>query len=323
MQPLLNNSDKITSDKRYRTWNRHLRDRFGGKIFKVAIDGGFTCPNRDGTVAARGCTFCSQRGSGEFAGHRRDDLAKQFRTVRDRMHKKWPDAQYIGYFQAFSNTYAPVEELREKYEAVLEQDNVVGLSIATRPDCLPEDVVDYLAELNQRTYLWVELGLQTIHQSTSDLINRAHDWDTFRRGVDALRQRGIQVCTHIINGLPQETPEMMLDTARAVAGLDIQGIKIHLLHLLKNTAMVKQYEDGLLELMTKEEYVSIVCDQLEMLPPEMIIHRLTGDGPRNLLIGPLWSLKKWEALNAIDAELARRDTFQGKLFTAPAIQVRL
>jgi uncharacterized protein len=310
-----------STDKRYRTWNRHLRERFGGKVFKVAIDGGFTCPNRDGTVATRGCTFCSQRGSGEFAGHRRDDLAEQFRTVRDRMHTKWPDAKYIGYFQAFSNTYAPVDELREKYEAVLAQEDVVGLSIATRPDCLPDDVVDYLAELNRRTYLWVELGLQTIHPATSNLINRAHDWDTFRRGVDALRRHGIRVCTHIINGLPGETPEMMRETARAVGDLDIQGIKIHLLHLLKNTAMVRQYEDGLLELMDRDTYVSIVCDQLEELPPDMIIHRLTGDGPRNLLIGPLWSLKKWEVLNAIDAELARRGTQQGARYTIPATPV--
>jgi hypothetical protein len=298
--------------KLYRTWNHHLRGRFGEKVFKVALDGGFTCPNRDGTVAARGCTFCSQRGSGDFAGHRRDDLAQQFDTVKERMHDKWKEGKYIGYFQAFSNTYAPVEELREKFEVILEQEDVVGLAIATRPDCLPPDVVEYLAELNERTYLWVELGLQTIHQATSDLINRAHDLDCFIDGVEKLRQHDIRVCAHIINGLPLETRGMMLETARTVSQLDVQGIKIHLLHVLKKTAMAQQYEDGLFELMEKDDYVNIVCDQLEILPPEMIIHRRTGDGPPDLLIGPEWSLKKWEVLNAFDHELKRRDSFQGK-----------
>ena len=299
-------------DKRYYAWNAHLREEFGGKVFKVAIDGGFSCPNRDGSVARYGCTFCSQLGSGDFAGSRRDDLALQFQTIRDRMHTKWKEAQYIGYFQAFTNTYAPVAELHEKYEVILEQEGVVGLAIATRPDCLPDDVVDYLAELHERTYLWVELGLQTIHEETSKLINRAHGYACFLEGVEKLRAHGIRVCVHLINGLPQETPAMMLETARAVAGLEVQGIKIHLLHLMKRTGMVKQYEDGLLRLMEKDEYVRLVCDQLEVLPPEIIIHRLTGDAPRDLLIGPAWSLKKWEVLNAIDAELERRDSFQGK-----------
>jgi len=304
------------STKRYRTWNAHLREEFGGKVFKVAIDGGFTCPNRDGTTARYGCTFCSQLGSGDFAGNRRDALSQQFWTVKGRMHTKWPDGKYIGYFQAFTNTYAPVSELREKYEVILEQEGVVGLAIATRPDCLPDDVVDYLAELHDRTYLWVELGLQSIHERTAELINRAHDYSCFVDGVDKLRARGIRVCAHIINGLPLETHEMMMETAQAVAGLDIQGIKIHLLHLMKRTGMVKQYEEGLLRLMEKDEYVRLVCDQLEVLPPEMIIHRLTGDAPRDLLIGPAWSLKKWEVLNAIDRELTRRGSFQGKKYEA-------
>lgn len=298
-------------EKRYYAWNNHLREAFGGKVFKVALDGGFTCPNRDGTKARYGCTFCSQLGSGDFAGDRRDSLVRQFSSVRDTMHAKWPEARYLAYFQAFSNTYAPVPVLRERYETALAQPDVVGLSIATRPDCLPEDVVDYLAELHARTYLWVEIGLQTIHEPTARLINRAHDYETFVDGVARLRARGIRVCVHIINGLPGESHAMMLDTARAVAAQNVQGIKIHLLHLLKNTAMVKQYEDGLVRLMGMDEYVGVVCDQLEILPPEMIIHRVTGDGPRDLLIGPMWSLKKWEVLNAIDRELARRGTWQG------------
>ncbi|CCQ94334.1 putative Fe-S oxidoreductase [[Clostridium] ultunense Esp] len=300
--------------KRYYTWNSYLRHHFGMKVFKVMLDGGFTCPNRDGKVAIGGCTFCSSRGSGDFAGRRRDDLSKQFREVRDRMHRKWPEAKYIGYFQAFTNTYAPVEELREMYETILQEEGVVGLSIATRPDCLPDDVVELLAELHSRTELWVELGLQTIHEETARLINRGHDYPTYVEGVKKLRRHGIRVVSHIILGLPQETKEMMMATARAVAGLDVQGIKIHLLHLLKKTPMVKQYEQGVVRLMEKEEYVKQVVDILEILPPEMVIHRLTGDGPPDLLIGPMWSRKKWEVLNAIDLELVRRNSWQGKFY---------
>ncbi len=308
-------------EKRYYSWNNHLRETFGEKVFKVAIDGGFTCPNRDGTAARYGCTFCSQLGSGDFAGDRHDALAQQFRTVKGRMHTKWRDGKYIGYFQAFTNTYAPVSELREKFEVILEQDGVVGIAIATRPDCLPDEVVEYLAELHDRTYLWVELGLQSIHERTAEIINRAHDYSCFLEGVDKLRARGIRVCAHIINGLPLETRGMMMETARAMAGLDLQGIKIQLLHLMKRTGMVKQYEEGLLRLMEKDEYVQLVCDQLEVLPPDMIIHRLTGDAPRDLLIGPAWSLKKWEVLNAIDRELECRGSYQGEKYEVPEAQV--
>ncbi|MBY9080872.1 TIGR01212 family radical SAM protein [Paenibacillus sp. HN-1] len=305
-------SAPLWGDKRFHTWNYEMREMFGEKVFKVMLDAGFTCPNRDGTIAKGGCTFCSARGSGDFAGRRRDDLVTQFNSVRDRQHLKWPNAKYIGYFQAYTNTYAPVEELREYFEVILEQPGVVGLSIATRPDCLPDDVVDYLADLNRRTYLWVEMGLQTIHESTSVLINRAHDTDCYREAVTKLRSRGIRVCTHIIHGLPQETHEMMLETVSAVSQMDVQGIKIHLLHLMRKTPMVKQYEAGLLRFLEQDEYVKLIADSLEMLPPDMIVHRLTGDAPRDLLIGPMWSLKKWEVLNAIDDELARRDTWQGK-----------
>ncbi len=305
-----------TGSKRYRTWSSHLRERFGHKVFKIPFNAGFTCPNRDGSVASGGCTFCSAMGSGDFAGYRRDDLRRQYEDVRARMHEKWPNGKYIAYFQAYTNTYAPVEELREKYEAALALPDVVGLSIATRPDCLPDDVVEYLAELNERIYLWVELGLQTVHEENAHLINRAHDYPCFVEGVEKLHAQDIRVCAHIINGLPGESHSMMMDTARAVAGLGLRGIKIHLLHIMKRTPMAQQYEDGLIRLLGKEEYVSIVCDQLEVLPPETIIHRLTGDSPRDMLIGPTWSLKKWEVLNAIDAELRRRETFQGTRFTA-------
>lgn len=302
----------LWGDKRFHTWNYHLRQLFQEKVFKVPLDGGFTCPNRDGQVAIGGCTFCSARGSGDFAGDRRMDLVKQFHEVKERMHAKWPDAKYIGYFQAFTNTYAPVEELREMYEVILQQEGVVGLSIATRPDCLPDDVVEYLADLNQRTYLWVELGLQTIHEHTAQLVNRGHDFQCYLDAVAKLRKHNIRICAHIIYGLPGETHADMMATAQAVARLDVQGVKIHLLHLLRKTPMVKQYEQGLLRLLSREEYIKLVVDTLEILPPEMIVHRVTGDGPRDLLIGPLWSRNKWEVLNGIDAELVRRDTWQGK-----------
>ncbi|WP_017756177.1 TIGR01212 family radical SAM protein [Calidifontibacillus oryziterrae] len=309
---MMNPFPYASDQKRYHTWNYHLRQTFGYKVFKVALDGGFDCPNRDGRVAYGGCTFCSASGSGDFAGKRGDDLVKQFNEIRGKMHQKWRDAKYIGYFQAFSNTYAPVSELREKFEIILKQPDVVGLSIATRPDCLPDDVVDYLVELNERTYLWVELGLQTVHEQTASLINRAHDYECYVSGVEKLRKHNIKICSHIINGLPQETPEMMFETAKAVSKLNIQGIKIHLLHLLKGTAMVKQYEKGLLQFLSFEQYVQLVCDQLEILPAEIVIHRITGDGPPDLLVGPMWSLRKWEVLNAIDDELRRRDSWQGK-----------
>jgi radical SAM protein (TIGR01212 family) len=302
----------LWTDKRFHTWNYEMRETFGAKIFKVMLDAGFTCPNRDGSIAAGGCTFCSTRGSGDFAGSRRDDLVSQFNHIRDRQHQKWPEAKYIGYFQAYTNTYAPLETLREYYEVILQQPGVVGLSIATRPDCLPDDIVDYLAELNERTYLWIEMGLQTIHESTSRLINRAHDTECFVDAVNRLRARGIRVCAHIIHGLPGETRDMMLDTVKAVSSMDVQGIKIHLLHLMRKTPMVRQWKEGLLRFLDMDEYVSLVVDSLELLPPDMIVHRLTGDAPRDLLIGPMWSLRKWEVLNAIDDELVRRNSWQGK-----------
>jgi radical SAM protein (TIGR01212 family) len=304
----------LWADKRFHTWNYEMRQQFNSKVFKVMLDAGFTCPNRDGSIAAGGCTFCSARGSGDFAGSRRDDLVTQFNKIRDLQHKKWPEASYIGYFQAYTNTYAPVAELREYYELILAQPGVVGLSIATRPDCLPDDVVEYLAELNERTYLWVEMGLQTIHETTSQLINRAHDTQCFLDGVAKLRKHNIRTCAHIIYGLPGETNEMMLETGKAVGAMDVQGIKIHLLHLMKKTPMVKQYDAGLLQFLEMDQYVKLVIDTLELLPPQMIIHRLTGDAPRDLLIGPMWSQKKWEVLNALDDELKARDSWQGKLW---------
>lgn len=299
-------------DKRFNTLNYHLRQEFGTKVFKVALDAGFTCPNRDGSKGVGGCAFCSPAGSGDFAGNRMLDISSQFRQVKEMMHHKWPHAQYIAYFQAFTNTYAPSQVLRELYYSILEESGVVGLSIATRPDCLPEDTLNLLEEINHRTYLWLELGLQSIHQSTAQAMNLGYGWPDFVQALQGLRQRSIRVCPHIILGLPGEDYEMMMETARVLASLDIQGIKIHLLHVMRDTRLETMYRQGGFRLLTQEEYVRLVVDILEILPPHIVVHRLTGDSPRETLIGPEWSLKKWEVLNSIDAELLRRDTWQGK-----------
>ncbi len=301
-------------NKRYHSWNFALRQEFGEKIFKVPIDAGFDCPNRDGTVAKGGCTFCSVSGSGDMIVAPEAPLPEQFEKEIAMMHKKWPQVdKYIVYFQNFTNTHAPVAVIRERFEQVLTLPGVVGISIGTRPDCLPADVVDYLAELNQRFYLWVELGLQTTFETTSNAINRAHDYQTYLDGVASLRKHNIRVCTHLINGRPGETIEMMQENVRrTIQDSDIQGIKLHLLHLMRNTRMLRDYHEGRLQLMRRDTYVSLICDQLEMIPPEIIIHRLTGDAPWDSLVGPMWSLKKWEVLNEIDQEMLRRNSYQGK-----------
>lgn len=301
-------------NKRYHSWNFALRQEFGEKIFKVPIDAGFDCPNRDGTVAKGGCTFCSVSGSGDMIVAPEAPLPEQFEKEIAMMHKKWPQVdKYIVYFQNFTNTHAPAAVIRERFEQVLTLPGVVGISIGTRPDCLPADVVDYLAELNQRFYLWVELGLQTTFETTSNAINRAHEYQTYLDGVASLRKHNIRVCTHLINGLPGETIEMMQENVRrTIQDSDIQGIKLHLLHLMCNTRMLRDYHEGRLQLMRRDTYVSLICDQLEMIPPEIIIHRLTGDAPWDSLVGPMWSLKKWEVLNEIDQEMLRRNSYQGK-----------
>lgn len=298
-------------NKRYHTWNYYLRQNFGEKVFKVSLNAGFTCPNLDGKISRGGCTYCSNSGSGDFAGNPANPLSEQFENIKAMMHKKWPHAKYIAYFQAYTNTYAPLNTLKEKFEEALSFENVIGLSISTRPDCLEDDVVDYLDDLNKRTNLWVELGLQTIHDKTSKIINRGHDYKTFLDGLKKLQDRNIKVIVHIINGLPGETYDMMMETAKAVADMKVDGVKIHLLHVIKNTALAKSLQKNEFELMDRDDYINLVCDQLEILPEEMVIHRLTGDGKRDELIGPMWSLKKWEVLNDIDKTLKERDTYQG------------
>lgn len=303
------------TNKRYHTFDYFLRHRFGGKVAKVSLDAGFTCPNIDGSKGVGGCTYCSAKGSGDFAGDKNLSLRDQFEQVRQVMDRKWPGTRYIPYFQAHTNTYAPLPVLREKFEQALCFPNAVGLAIATRADCISDEVADYLGEIARRTYLEVELGLQTIHDATGERINRCHSYADFLTGYHKLQQRGVNVCVHIIDGLPGETHEMMLQTAQALSRLQLHSIKIHLLHLLKGTRMVEEYARGEFALLSREEYVQIVCDQLELLPPELVIQRLTGDGERESLIGPMWSLKKLVVMNEIDKELARRDSWQGKRFS--------
>ena len=302
---------KEWNGKRYHSLNYFLRNKFGEKIYKISLDGGFTCPNRDGKVAKGGCTFCSARGSGDFAGSRILSITEQFADRKEMMEKKWRDGKYIAYFQAYTNTYAPVEELRKKYEEALAQKNVIALSIATRPDCLDDDILDYLEELNKKTYLWVELGLQTINDKTARNFNRGYDFETFDSSLKKLQERGIEVVVHTIFGLPGESKEDMLRTVDYVAHCGAKGIKFHLLHLMKNTPLVKLYEKGELEFLSQEEYIDLICKSIMRIPENMVVHRLTGDAPRDLLIGPMWSLKKWEILNSIDKAMEENNYYQG------------
>lgn len=298
--------------KRYHTLNYHLKNKFGQKVFKISLDAGFTCPNRDGTLAKGGCLFCSSNGSGDFAGDCKDSIMDQFEKVKNIMHRKWSTGKYIAYFQAFSNTYAPIEILNNLYTQALNQPDVVGLAIATRPDCIDDEIVKLLSKLKQQTYLWVELGLQTIHNKTAREMNLQYDYASFLLALEKLQWSNIETCAHIILGLPGEVKDDMLQTAQTLAKLPLQGLKIHLLHLMKGTPLAKIYQQKPFPFLTQDEYVNLVVDILEILPPEMIIHRLTGDSPRNLLIGPQWSLNKWEVLNSIDKSLVIRDTWQGK-----------
>jgi len=311
----LKNDDKSIQwgKKRYRSLNYHLREKFGQKVFKIPLDAGLSCPNRDGKVATGGCAFCNQRGSGDFAGDKNKKLEEQFEQVKSIMHKKWQKGKYIAYYQAFTNTYAPVEKLEYLYEAAIKQPGVVGLAIATRPDCLSDEVMELLDAINKKTYLWVELGLQTIHEATAWAMNMHYYYSDFINALNRLRTKNIETCTHIVLGLPGESSDDMRRTGEALAGLDIQGLKIHLLHLMKGTELERMYSHRQFEFLEKDEYVELVIDILEMMPPGVTIHRLTGDSPRDLLIGPLWSLNKWEVLNRIDARLIERNSWQGKL----------
>ena len=301
--------------KRYNTLNDYYRQIFGEKIFKVPIDAGFDCPNRDGTVAHGGCTFCTVSGSGDAIVAPDAPIRDQFYKEIDFMHRKWPDVKkYLVYFQNFTNTHDTVDVIRERYEQAINEPGVVGINIGTRPDCLPDETIAYIAALSERMHVTVELGLQTTYDETSKIINRAHTYDLYVETVKRLRQLApkVEIVSHLINGLPGETHDMMIENVRrCVTDNEIDGIKLRLLHLMTSTKMQRDYHEGRLKLLGMEEYVNIICDQLEIIPKNIIIHRITGDAPRDMLIGPMWSLKKWEVLNAIDQEMERRGSYQG------------
>ncbi len=296
--------------KRFNSLDAHLKGTFGKKTVKLPIDVGLGCPNRDGKCGVGGCSYCSGVRSGEFAGDMTKPISVQL-SEQKTLYTKWQDALYIAYFQAGSNTYAPVEVLRSYYDQALACPDIVGLSVSTRPDCVDESVAELLAEYAKKTYLTVELGLQSAKDETLAKINRGHSYGDFVRAYELLKSKGIRVCVHIINGLPGESREDMLDTVRRLAELGIDEIKIHLLHIIEGTEMAKDYAQGKLRTLDFEEYVGVVCDQIELLPPETVVARLTGDGDRRTLIAPLWSLDKRRVLNGVDKELKRRDTYQG------------
>lgn len=307
----MNDFKYSNTNKRYHTLDFFFKQKFGTKVGRIPIDAGFTCPNIDGTKGFGGCTFCNTSGSGDFAGKRSDQLVEQWESGKEMMARKWPNAKFIAYFQAFTNTYAPLEVLQAKYEVFAQMEECNGISIGTRPDCLEPEVIEYLGDLAKRKYILVELGLQTMHDSTSEIINRGHDLQEFEDAVNSLRAVGVDVVVHIINGLPKESREMMLETAKYVGNLDIQGVKIHLLHVMHDTVMVNQLNNGFLELMEKDEYIDLVVEQLEYINPEIVIHRLTGDAPDSIFIGPIWSKKKTIVLNDIDKLMVQQNTYQG------------
>ncbi len=299
-------------NKRYHTLNYFFKTKFHSKVYKISLNAGFTCPNIDGTKGYGGCIYCSKLGSGEHGGNPQDDLITQFYKVKEVIDKKCQDAKYIAYFQARTNTYAPLPILKEKYEQVLKLDNVIGIFIATRCDAITDETLDYLEELNKRTFLTIELGLQTIHEKTSKLINRGHTLQEFDDMVHKLHERNINVVVHIINGLPYETEEMMLETVKHLNKLGIEGIKIHMLNIIKDTPLANIYQKEEFPLLTKEEYIDIVIKELELLNPNIVIHRITSDPDKDNLIAPDWLLKKVSILNGIDKEMNGRDTYQGK-----------
>ena len=297
------------TNKRYHTIDYFLRRVFGKKACKVPIDAGFTCPNRDGTKGIGGCTFCSERGSGEFSLGRRHGITEQIDAGIRMMERKWKDAVFIPYFQSFTNTYAPIHVLRERYNEALKHPQCTGICIATRPDCITPEVCELLHEIARKNFLMLELGLQTVHDDTAKNLNRGYVYEDFLKAYETVKD--LFVCVHIINGLPGETHQMMLETAKKLSSLSPSAVKIHSLYVTEGTEMARSYLNGDFAVMSKEEYVNVVCDQLEVLPPQTVIERVTGDGAPDTLIAPEWSRKKLSVQNDIDKELYRRGSFQG------------
>lgn len=305
---------KNWNGKPYYSFDYMLKERFSEKIYKVALNGRMTCPNRDGTLGNRGCIFCSAGGSGDFAGDKQDSITTQIEKQAARLRMKRNASSFIAYFQAYTNTYAPVAYLRSIFTEAISHPNVVALSIGTRPDCLGEDVLNLLEELNQQKPVWVELGLQTIHAKTASYIRRGYPLSCFDEAVQQLRNRNLDVIVHTILGLPGETKKDILETMNYLNHMDIQGIKLQLLHVLRNTDLAKDYLDGKFSVYEMNEYIDLVIDCLEHLSPKIVIHRLTGDGPKDLLIAPTWSSAKKTVLNTLHHECKIRGAYQGKQY---------
>jgi len=297
--------------RRYRDLNRHLRERFGCRVQRITLDAGLTCPNRDGTRGKGGCIYCNPRGSGTGLANTMS-ITQQLQWGKERLARRYKAKKFIAYFQSFSNTYAPVDKLEILYREALAVEDVVGLAIGTRPDCVPPKVLDLLEKLNQETYLWMEYGLQSIHDATLKRINRGHTVEEFRRAVEETRRRGIEVVVHVILGLPGEEKKEMLATAKALGEMDIQGVKLHLLYVIQGTPLARLYQQGEYRCLTREEYVDVVCEFLALLPPHVVIHRLTGDPHPHELLAPTWALEKQANLQAIHRTLEERDLWQGK-----------
>ena len=308
----MENKFKYTNDnKRYHTLTYYYKEKFNTKVCKVSLNANFTCPNIDGTKGYGGCIYCSKLGSGEFGGNPKESLLTQFEKGKKMMQRKWPNAKFIAYFQANTNTYAPIEKLKECFEPFINKDDCIGLSIATRSDAITDECLDYLEDISKRTYLILELGLQTIHDKTSKLINRCSTLENFDNMVKKLKERNINVVVHIINGLPYETEEMMIETVKHLNTLNIDGIKIHMLAVLKDTPLEKYYYKNKFKILTKDEYINILIKQLEYLNPKIVIHRLTEDPDPNTLIEPKWLIKKIDILNNIDKIMSQRNIYQG------------
>lgn len=305
---------KNWNGKPYYSLDYMLKERFNKKIYKVALNGGMTCPNRDGTIDTRGCIFCSFGGSGDFAGNKTDDITTQIEKQIKILESKCNASGFIAYFQAYTNTYAPVDHLRKIYFEAISNPNIVALSIATRPDCLGKDILELLEELNRIKPVWIELGLQTINEKTAEYIRRGYPLSCFESAVKELRKRGIEVIVHTILGLPGETRKDILETIDYLNNKDIQGIKLQLLHVLKDTDLAKDYEMNKFKIYTMEEYIDTVIDCVEHLSNDIVIHRITGDGPKKILIAPLWSGNKKSVLNALHHEFKVRESYQGKRY---------
>lgn len=298
-------------EKRYNSLNYFLREKFKEKVYKVSLDGGFTCPNRDGTLSKEGCIFCSDSGSGEFAGSRKKSITDQIEEQLKLISKKFPSGNVIAYFQNFTNTYGDLEYLKKVYEEALSHPRVVGLAIATRPDCIDDKVLDLLEELNNKTFLWIELGLQTSDEKTAVDINRGWKLEVFNDTMNRLNNRDIKVVAHIIFGLPNESFDIMLDSIRHIVKKNVWGVKFHLLHIIKNTNLEKLYIDTKFHILTKQEYIDLITKGIAILDKDMVIHRLTGDGSRDTLIEPRWSLDKRNVLNSIEKNLKEKNISQG------------